>query len=446
MKPATIPFLIGEDFPENLKKFICDIWDALVPHVALQPSFLHLGKRYSASKGIKGIEEIIKYPMVLKGFLEETRACPACGYFFHRCLGVHTGIHYVQTLGAKNVGKKPVKFFMVQEYGPWKAPHACSPVFNAAMISPLVSRHASDNIALLLAMTNQKETPTIHYIYQEKEEPFLKALQTHARKHPKVRFHELSFKEAVVHLLHRPEIFHVVCMTPLVATAFHSILSGVYEESVVYGSAYIGPKTLVFDLMPHESHLSPLSFFATLTLMMQYLSYQKTAEKIEHFLDNVSEEEIRNPTPALIQKAFFKEIVEVPCSDNQHYWRPLARRYHENNGTSMTKVGFDILLHTSIPIMELGKSLEEMTCDTTFYLQGIIDNGVVVYPSPATAVLPSHMPLCCRFLCRHKNGSFSPQELGRFMGALSGRHPWLQIAQLYHLADGANYQSFPEIF
>lgn len=444
MEHLNIPLVLEEHFPKDLQDMLQSVLQFFVPKAnvtsyCLTPCRKEVSKWFS-----KYIEDMSHHTLILQGPL--TRASQECVGFphlLHRCLSAHTRVHKLSSVGSRRGAHLPFKFVLVEECSSSFDETPSSPVLSSASALTFVDHQATAHVACLLAMAHSA-TPCIHYVFHTSDEPLLQSLKSMLSAYSKIRLHEIPLKEAVGYMMDHSHLLQVVCAAPIAADVLRTVLMGVHGQGMGYSSVSIGPKTVLFDIASCTGHqTSPVYGLLALGMVLRYLSYRSSAILIENFLEGLSEQDIER-SPSWFAQSLLSLVETPPEPDETYIWRAFNRRYHENTQDKITVVGFDVLLTVPGSAQELGESLEDLTGGTPFYLQGIVDGGVPVYPM-SLYTLPSYTPVCCRFLVRPSEESLTSPAIGKFLDQLSVLYPWLEVSHLYHLGEKTNFRGFPAL-
>jgi hypothetical protein len=410
MTPLNIALLQSENFPKEDINSIKQFLNNIMPNIMCEAYTINRENKYSESKwDAEILAHISQQPIVLRSSLKNffNTAFPL-DQILSRCIGAHTCIQ-------SYLSPASFQFFVVSSV-------------SGGMLSPIVEsqphEQVSSHAAMELALT-QKNIHCVHTIDKD-------TCTSLVPLYPKVKVISLHFSDAIAQIFKTPDIFQVIYTSPIVASFIYELMQNLYSEKLATAFIEVGNKTTIFSFPSCKDACSALLAMASL---VRYAGHTKSSEDMESAL-------VSNWIPFKKHSLVWatdkvNQIISPSLADG--IVSQLSRNYYDLSLKKLIILGFDVLFVSRLSVHELGISLEEISSQYPFYLEGISHNCIQLYP--LSPMLPHlDFSLYCRFLAREKPLNLA--DIGLFVHKLSVIYPWLQVALLYEANGKKNFSSF----
>ncbi len=325
---------------------------------------------------------------------------------------------------------------------------------NVAEALKLISRKGSEKIirfAFELAQSEGRHKvhcATKANILKLTEGLFKKTFEDVSKDYPNIEAHHIIIDNCAHQMVVRPEAFDVIVTTNLHGDIISDLGSALVGGLGVAPSANIGDEVSIFEAVhgsapdiAGQNIVNPTAIFFSAVLMLRHLEEFEAAHLIEQSLlytlgieKAFSRDLDRTST---LTTSGFTDIIIRNLGKETNFWairpyKPLHLEMVKDSSETVPRkeVGVDIYIESTLSPAALGKSLEEISLLSPFFLKMISNRSIQVYPAIGGLNPDTVDHWRARFFLKNKEIQIKDEDILNLIERIGKNHRWMHIEKL----------------
>ncbi|MEB3702295.1 NADP-dependent isocitrate dehydrogenase [Candidatus Bealeia paramacronuclearis] len=278
-----------------------------------------------------------------------------------------------------------------------------------------------------------------------------KTFEEVAKDYPEIEAKHIIIDNCAHQLVIKPEAFDVIVTTNLNGDIISDLASGLVGGLGIAPGSNIGDEVAIFEAVHGSAPdiagkgiVNPTAVILSSVLMLRHMGLFDYANKIEEALvytlgeTNIKTSDLDPKNP--VSTTEFTDEVIKNLGKKAKDWeirscKPIKMPVVDKN-PDMVKVenrrvvGADIFIESDLDANALGKSLDEISLDSTLSLKMISNRGVQVYPQIADQKPDVVDHWRCRFTLDDVKGCLQDIDLASLMAKIGTAHRWMHVEKL----------------
>ncbi|OJW53316.1 MAG: isocitrate dehydrogenase [Alphaproteobacteria bacterium 41-28] len=277
---------------------------------------------------------------------------------------------------------------------------------------------------------------------------FKKTFEDVSKDYPDIEAHHIIIDNCAHQMILHPEIFDVIVTTNLQGDIISDLGSALVGGLGVAASANIGDEVSIFEAVhgsapdiAGKNIVNPTAILFSSVLMLRHLNEFEAAYRIEQSLLYTLGVERAFPKDldksSTLTTTGFTDIIVRNLDKVTDFWatRPykplhLPQVKDPNEDVPRKELGVDIYIESTLSPEALGKSLEDITNLSPFFLKMISNRGVQVYPNIAGLKPDTVDHWRARFLLKNKESHIDDTDILNLIEKIGQSHRWMHIEKL----------------
>ncbi len=325
---------------------------------------------------------------------------------------------------------------------------------NVAEGLKLISRKGSEKIirfAFELARSEGRQKvhcATKANILKLTEGLFKKTFEDVSKDYPDIEAHHIIIDNCAHQMVLHPEAFDVIVTTNLQGDIISDLGSALVGGLGVAASANIGDEVSIFEAVhgsapdiAGKNIVNPTAILFSTVMMLRHLNEFEAANRIEQSLLYTLGVEKAFPRDldktSTLTTTGFTDIIIRNLDKETAFWgsRPykplhLPKVKNPSDKVPRKELGVDIYIESTLSPEELGKSLEDISLLSPFFLKMISNRGIQVYPAIAGIKPDTVDHWRARFFLKNKETHNEDKEILNLVEKIGHTHRWMHIEKL----------------
>jgi isocitrate dehydrogenase len=271
-----------------------------------------------------------------------------------------------------------------------------------------------------------------------------------AREYPQIEAQHIIVDNCAHQLVKKPEQFDVIVTTNMNGDILSDLTSALIGGLGFAPSANIGSEVAIFEAVhgsapkyAGKNVINPTALILTAALMLRHIGEMTAAVAVEQGVlaaleDGVLTRDVVGDAGAVSTTAFTEAVISrlgrKPKQAKVREYRPLSLP-SVSSAPDFVKVarrrvvGVDVFVESTLPVEQLGKSVEGLVAGSPVELKMVESRGTKIYPSTGTMTdTVDHYR--CRLMQRDSAGDLTEAQVLEVLTLVGAKHRWMHVEKL----------------
>jgi len=272
-----------------------------------------------------------------------------------------------------------------------------------------------------------------------------------AKEYPQIEAQHIIVDNCAHQLVKKPEQFDVIITTNMNGDILSDLTSALIGGLGFAPSANIGAEVAIFEAVhgsapkyAGKNVINPTAVVLSAVLMLRHIGEMAAAAAIEQGVlttleDGILMRDVVGDSGAAASTTAFTDAViqrlgKKPRSAKVRDYRPLTLPTVSSDPdfvkTSRRRVvGVDVFVESSLPVEQLGRSVEELVRGSPVDLKMVESRGTKIYPATG-AMTDTVDHYRCRLMQRAADGDLTEAQVLDVVARVGAKHRWMHVEKL----------------
>jgi isocitrate dehydrogenase len=277
-----------------------------------------------------------------------------------------------------------------------------------------------------------------------------------AKEYPQIEAQHIIVDNCAHQLVKKPEQFDVIVTTNMNGDILSDLTSALIGGLGFAPSANIGSDVAIFEAVhgsapkyAGKNVINPTAMILSAALMLRHIDEMAAAVAVEQGVlaaleDGILTRDVVGDTGAASTTGFADAVISrlgrKPKQAKVREYRPL-KLPTVSSAPDFVKpsrrrvVGVDIFVESTLPVEELGKSVEALVKGSAVELKMVDSRGTKIYPAMGT-ITDTVDAFRCRLMQRSADGDLTEAQVMEALSRIGAKHRWVHVEKLNEF-DGA---------
>ena len=271
-----------------------------------------------------------------------------------------------------------------------------------------------------------------------------------AKEYPQIEAQHIIVDNCAHQLVKKPEQFEVIVTTNMNGDILSDLTSALIGGLGFAPSANIGSEVAIFEAVhgsapkyAGKNVINPTAMILSAALLLRHIGEMDAASAVEQGVlaaleDGVLTRDVVGDTGAASTAAFTDAVISrlgrKPKQAKVRAYRALnlpnvAAAPDFVKPSRRRVVGLDIFVESTLPVEQLGKSVEEAVKGSPVELKMVDSRGTKIYPAMGT-ITDTVDAFRCRLIQRAADGELSEAQAMDVLSRVGAKHRWVHVEKL----------------